>query len=95
MQDNTVQIIISLKQSQETIILKSREKTGIRTDNKKSRFCSKKDAPQALEEIIKEAKFKYIFLSYNNERIIPFETIKNMANIRSLKRIPEIPHQQG
>ena len=53
-------------------------KTGIRTDNKKSRFCSKKEAPQALEEIIKGAKFKYIFLSYNNEGIIQFETIKNI-----------------
>ena len=53
-------------------------KTGIRTDNKKSRFCSKKEAPQALEEIIKGAKFKCIFLSYNNEGIIPFETIKNI-----------------
>lgn len=53
-------------------------KTGIRTDSKKSRFCSKAKAPQVLEEIIKGAKFKYIFLSYNNEGIIPFETIKNI-----------------
>lgn len=53
-------------------------KTGIRTDSKKSCFCSKAKAPQVLEEIIKGAKFKYIFLSYNNEGIIPFETIKNI-----------------
>ena len=53
-------------------------KTEIRTDSKKSRFCSKAKASQVLEEIIKGAKFKYIFLSYNNEGIIPFETIKNI-----------------
>ena len=76
--DTIVQTIIYLKQLQEMTFLKSKGRQELGQIIKKSRFCSKKEAPQALEEIIKEVKFKYIFLSYNNEGIIPFETIKNI-----------------
>lgn len=52
--------------------------TGLRDDSFKSDFCSKKKAPSALEMVIKNAKFKYIFLSYNNEGIISFKEIKKI-----------------
>lgn len=52
--------------------------TGIREDSIKSDFCSKKKASLSLENVIKNAKFKYIFLSYNNEGIISFEEIKKI-----------------
>ncbi len=54
-------------------------KTGVRCETtKKSKFCIKKEAPAALEELIKNAKFKYILLSYNDEGIIPIEEIKRI-----------------
>lgn len=53
-------------------------KTLLRDDCQKSDFCIKKKALSSLEEIIKNAKFKYIFMSYNNEGIISLEEIKNL-----------------
>ncbi|WP_027002356.1 DNA adenine methylase [Hugenholtzia roseola] len=45
-------------------------KTGLRPNYTKSKYCQKQKAEQALEELIKNANFEYIFLSYNNEGII-------------------------
>ena len=54
-------------------------KTGIRVDdNKKSNYSLKRKAKTALEELIEKANFKYIFLSYNNEGIIPFDEIERI-----------------
>ena len=54
-------------------------KTGVRTEEiKKSKFCSKKEASSALEDIVSKAKFDYILLSYNDEGIISLEEIKNI-----------------
>lgn len=52
-------------------------KTGLR-EYKKSKWCSKNTAYLMLDDLLKSAEFKYIFLSYNNEGIIPFEIIKNI-----------------
>lgn len=55
-------------------------KTGIRDDvsTQKSAFCSKATALPALEQIVKDAKFKYIFLSYSTDGIMKEEDIKKM-----------------
>ena len=54
-------------------------KTGLRDYTaQKSAFCSSKTAASAFDDIVKNANFKYIFLSYNNEGIMSFETIKNI-----------------
>lgn len=56
-------------------------KTGVRTEtSKKSKYCIKKEAINAFEELIKNAKFKYILLSYNDEGIIPIEDIKRIMS---------------
>ena len=55
-------------------------KTGIRCDGVSSKFNSKNDAIKALDDIIKNAKFKYIFLSYNDEGIMSIEEIKNVMS---------------
>lgn len=53
--------------------------TGQRdNDGQKSLFCSKKYVAQAFEALIAKAQFKYIFLSYNNEGLMPLETIKEI-----------------
>ncbi|MBQ9601542.1 MAG: DNA adenine methylase [Neisseriaceae bacterium] len=53
-------------------------KTGLRQYNK-SLWCKKNTAAMAFEDLIKNAEFKYIFLSYNNEGIISPEEIKNIC----------------
>lgn len=52
-------------------------KTGLRNYNK-SQYCSKLSVKEAFEELIKEAKFKYIFLSYNNEGLMSVEDVENI-----------------
>jgi adenine-specific DNA-methyltransferase len=50
--------------------------TGMRDYvNQKSTFCSKDTALQSLDTIAKNAKYKYLILSYNSEGIMPQESI--------------------
>lgn len=56
-------------------------KTGLRNyDSQKSKYCSKKTLESEFDELIKKAKFKYVFLSYNNEGLMSVETIKNIMS---------------
>ncbi len=58
-------------------------KTGQRTyEEKKSRYCLKKEALLAFEDLIKNAKAKYIVLSYNNEGIIDKNSILNVLQAK-------------
>lgn len=54
-------------------------KTGLRDyADQKSVFCVKAKVANAFSELIKNAKFKYIFLSYNNEGLMSFDTIEKI-----------------
>lgn len=51
-------------------------KTGLRDyQDQKSLFCSKRTVYEAFESLIRDAKFKYIFLSYNNEGLMSLDNI--------------------
>ena len=53
--------------------------TGIRDYSKQiSRFCRKKEVKEALSQIIKEAKFKYIVMSYSTDGILLEEEIEKI-----------------
>ena len=54
-------------------------KTGLR-EYKKSSYCSKTLVKASFEELICDSKFKYIILSYNNEGIMPQETIRDIMS---------------
>ncbi len=54
-------------------------KTGLR-DYNKSKYCSVNTVKLEFENLIKNAKFKYIFLSYNNEGLMTFEEIKSIIS---------------
>lgn len=55
--------------------------TGLRkNDNLKSKFCSKRTVEETFEDLIKNANFKYIFLSYNNEGLMDLDTIKRIMS---------------
>lgn len=52
-------------------------KTGLRKDDDlKSKYCSKRTVEEVFEDLIVNAKFNYIFLSYNNEGLMNLETIR-------------------
>lgn len=57
-------------------------KTGLRLNSKenKSEFCYKKTATEAFENVVKNANFKYILLSYNDEGIIDINDIKRIMS---------------
>ncbi|PAF53570.1 modification methylase [Helicobacter sp. 13S00482-2] len=52
-------------------------KTGLRS-YKKSSFCKKTQVANALEELIKNAKFNYVFLSYNDEGLLDLKQIETI-----------------
>lgn len=54
-------------------------KTGLREYSaQKSVFCVRNKVAEAFEDLIKDASFKYIFLSYNNEGLMSFDTIEKI-----------------
>lgn len=52
-------------------------KTGLREYNR-SKYCSKSDVTSEFETLIREANFKYIFLSYNNEGLMSVERVRDI-----------------
>ena len=54
-------------------------KTGLREYNK-SDYCSKSAVRGSFENLIADAKFKYIVLSYNNEGLMSIDTIRHIMS---------------
>jgi len=54
-------------------------KTGLR-DYYKSAYCRKGEVATSFEDLVKNAKFQYLFLSYNNEGLMPPEVIENIMS---------------
>lgn len=54
-------------------------KTGLRPYNK-SAYSSKLTVADSFEELIKNARFKHIFLSYNNEGLMPPVVVQNIMS---------------
>ena len=66
---------------------KLRGVTGMRDYSfQKSRFCNPTTALEDLDKIAKEAKYKFLVLSYNSEGIMPaekiIETLKQYGNVK-------------
>ncbi len=60
---------------------KLRGKTGLRDKNEnKSRYCSKRSVEQVFEDLIANARFEYIFLSYNNEGLMGLDAIREILS---------------
>ena len=54
-------------------------KTGLRTYYRSS-YCKKNEVKNSFEELIKNANFKYIFLSYNNEGLMAEEEVQRIMS---------------
>lgn len=52
-------------------------KTGLR-EYERSRYCQKNEVAKVFEDLIKNAKFKYIFLSYNNEGLMSENEVRKI-----------------
>lgn len=52
-------------------------KTGLR-EYERSCYCRKNEVASVFENLIKNAQFKYIFLSYNNEGLMTKTQVKNI-----------------
>jgi adenine-specific DNA-methyltransferase len=52
-------------------------KTGLR-DYYRSSYCKKNEVQKSFDDLIKNANFKYIFLSYNNEGLMCKNDVKNI-----------------
>lgn len=57
----------------------SNSKSGVNKNNNKSKYSIKKEALNSLDDLIKNAKFKYIFISYNAEGIISLNDFKTVC----------------
>ena len=55
--------------------------TGLRDSSaQKSKYCSRRTVAEAFDDLIKNAQFKYIFLSYNNEGLMGLDTIREIMS---------------
>ena len=68
-------------------------KTGLRAYNR-SAYCKKKEVASSFEELIKNAKFNYIFLSYNNEGLMSAETIREILSRYGILKIFTTEYQR-
>ncbi|NPA74313.1 MAG: DNA adenine methylase [Epsilonproteobacteria bacterium] len=53
-------------------------KTGLPKEYNRSNYCKRKEVKKTFEDLIKNADFKYIFLSYNNEGLMSKTDIKEI-----------------
>lgn len=54
-------------------------KTGLRNYSR-SKYCSASTVKNEFEDLIKNARFKYIFLSYNNEGLMSASEVKSIMS---------------
>ena len=83
----------------ETIALydnpKIKGKSGVREETtKRSKYCIKKEVESTLEDLIRNAKFKYIFLSYNDEGIISLNKIGEIMSRYGEYKIYQQKHKR-
>lgn len=69
--------------------------SGLREySDQKSDYCTKSRACEAFADLIENARFKYIFLSYNNEGIIPIDYIEKVLKSKGKYSRKEQYHQR-
>lgn len=68
-------------------------KSGLRA-YQKSRYCKKKEVHAAFDALIKNARFRYIFLSYNNEGLMSEEDVKTIMSNYGNYRLETILYQR-
>lgn len=67
--------------------------TGL-TAYQRSQYCSKQSVAEVFEDVIQNAKFDYIFMSYNNEGLLSQETIEKIMSKYGQYKIKIIDYQR-
>ena len=70
-----------------------RGKTGLREYNR-SDYCKKGEVHQSFEELIKNADFNYIFLSYNNEGLMSESDVEQIMKKYGKYRLVQKEYQR-
>ncbi|EAY31524.1 DNA adenine methylase [Microscilla marina] len=60
-------------------VFEPRGKTGLR-DYNRSLYCQSRKVAPAFEELIAQARFRYIFVSYNNEGLMSKERVREIMS---------------
>ncbi|MGX3066730.1 DNA adenine methylase [Ursidibacter arcticus] len=68
-------------------------KTGLR-DYVRSKYCQKNEVFNTLNDLVRNANFKYIFMSYNNEGLLSLEQIKQIFNQYGYYDVIETSYQR-
>ncbi len=68
-------------------------KTGLREYNR-SNYCKKREVSTSFEKLISEAKFKYIFLSYNNEGLMSESEVESIMKKYGSYRLAKKKYQR-
>ena len=68
-------------------------KTGLRK-YQRSDWCRHNKVENVLDDLLKNAKFKYIFLSYNNEGLMPMEMIENIMSQYGRYQLASVDYQR-
>jgi len=68
-------------------------KTGLRS-YERSRWCVKNEVSNVFADLIKKAKFKYIFLSYNNEGLMSLDDVRKTMEEYGRYELIEQPYQR-
>lgn len=68
-------------------------KTGLRS-YERSRWCVKNEVRGVFDDLVKEARFKYIFLSYNNEGLMSLGEVKEIMSKFGHYDLIEQPYQR-
>lgn len=68
-------------------------KTGI-PPYKRSRYCSRVKVHQVFDDLLKNARFQYVFLSYNNEGLLSPEIIRQTMSKYGRYDCIEMRHQR-
>lgn len=72
--------------------------TGVRSyDKEKSKFCNRKEVLKAFSSLVKDAKFKHLIISYNNEGLMSKKDIENILKSfckSSTYKLYEVPYRR-
>jgi adenine-specific DNA-methyltransferase len=74
-------------------VFEPKGKTGLPEYNKSS-YCKKNEVINIFEDLIQNARFRYIFLSYNNEGIMPMKEIKKIMSKYGKYEIAEMDYKR-
>ncbi len=68
-------------------------KTGLRS-YERSKWCVKGQVSVVFDDLIKKAKFKHIFLSYNNEGLMSIQEVENIMSKYGRYELIETDYQR-